>query len=120
MRTGPDHNSTENDEFIARALAEEELGAERLRRQQQQQQQQSQTFTYPGDRLRQQQAYSPQPYPGHQQQQQSAHPSSYTSPPFASHDNGSNMSPFGFPVRRRTPMCHIPCVVGPNSVCVEM
>lgn len=25
-----------------------------------------------------------------------------------------------FGVRRRAPMCQIPCVVGPNSVCVEM
>jgi len=124
MKTGPDHNTTENDEFIARALAEEEqarAAAETQQRHRQQPQQSQRTFQYPGDRLRQQ--HQQQPYPG--QQQSSLHHQPYA----AQHANsGSNPTPQKLPslgfgggaMRKRTPMCHIPCVVGPNAVCVEM
>lgn len=135
MRTGPDHNTTECDEFIARALAEQEIeearaAAAATRRQQPSN---STNLQYPGDRLRQQQQQQqhPQPYQVQERQQQpyQAYPPQSSYPGGQATQPSSNSSPpqqqqplpFAFGgMRQRTPMCHIPCVVGPNAVCVEM
>ncbi|CAJ1945291.1 unnamed protein product [Cylindrotheca closterium] len=145
MRTGPDHNTTESDEFIARALAEQEAEeherAEALRRRQSNNNTNTTVLQYPGDRLRQQQqqqqpyqSYAPQrgyPSGGHNYQAPPPQPPTYAQPPPAysapptlQHAPQQQPPPpplaFGGMSRQRTPMCHIPCVVGPNSVCVEM
>jgi hypothetical protein len=127
------HADTSNDEIIARALADQEeqvmLHNSRLGQQQQQPQQQSRAFDYPGD-LRRRQTQEDQyshprqhapilqgrsvstPFPPAMSPLHQPSPSSISTQP-------PRPSLFGRR-RRRVPMCNIPCVVGPNSVCVEM
>jgi len=122
MEKGPDHNTTENDEFIARALAEqeeEEAAAARTRRLKEQARQPTQNLNNcqgaSGSNL-------PTGFSSPSSGQRSNPPSPIDYAPPSRQPRSTPQQPFAFSgnSRRRVPMCHIPCVAVPNSVCVEM